>query len=382
VRYCQNGLYRGEQGGPDRSYTTLEHQPPQEEPSNLPDFRFRQRPATTESEAPSSAFGDQGEDSETFWARRASMIQHFYNLWDCNQLSNEAFTSQLQTILGQHVDVSTPESEVVRLTNQHRFARNLKFAELMAALRRDARKQRFGTVSPSYAGSIVGSMAEPTPSEAPSEPSYAAGRPTSLLSGGFVGVGRKHYAPSDTQSLMGDDDLQSTRSCIRREPQPRTPAPFADMSDIPAKSTQALQVPRSPAPYANESSAKPSSSIASSVPRSPAPFANGGTYADGYPQAARPPSQKAGPDPGFWMRTAPRTSDERSDVTSLYGDNISVAGSQREEFAARARGHGNILTWGNDSRSITPGKKRQGRQLAVDTDGMPKAHVTSGVFPS
>jgi len=95
--------------------------------------------------------------------------------------------------------------------------------------------------------------------------------------------------------------------------------------------------------------------------------------------------RKAGPDPDFWSRTAPTraasTLDDRSEVMSQSGmtDVASVADSQRSEFTMRNRtGHGNILTWGSDSRSITPHKKRQGRQMTLDHDrGVPRSHMSS-----
>jgi len=75
------------------------------------------------------------------------------------------------------------------------------------------------------------------------------------------------------------------------------------------------------------------------------------------------------------------TQDDRFEVMSQSGmtDVASVAGSQRSEFTKRNHtGHGNILTWGSDSRSITPHKKRQGRQLAVDpARGVPRSHMSS-----
>jgi len=304
--------------------------------------------------------------------------------------------------------VSSPDSEVIRLTNQHRFARNLKFAKLMEALRRDAKRMGFGTSS--YAGSSLGSARNSragstsgsicgdlrTPSEANSEtPSYAAGRPTSLKSGGFVGVGRKHYVPSDTQSLMGEEDLYSSRGIgIRREATERTPAPFAILSDL-SVSQRRDPPPRTPAPY--ESASQPLAP-AKETPSTVTPFASGGNYEEGYRRQARPPAQ--GPSPDFWKSKGqyeeirrgqigvPVVGDEKSDVASQCGARseasvgvVSVADSQREVFAARNRGHGNILTWGNDSRDLTPTKKREGRHQATNAEGMPRSYATSGVFP-
>mmetsp|Transcript_41054 Transcript_41054/g.95111 ORF Transcript_41054/g.95111 Transcript_41054/m.95111 type:complete len:390 (+) Transcript_41054:50-1219(+) len=240
---------------------------------------------------------EEEEVGEAFWARRGSSIQQLFTQWDCNQLSNEAFTAQLQALLGDLVDVSSPESEFVRKTNQHRSARNLKFAALMAALRRDAHTtlaRREGRTASSYAGSTY------EPSEVGIEAaSHAAGRPTGA-----------------TASLSG------ARSGRRQNHAP--------------------------------------------------------------PWAA--------PDPDFWSRTAPSVpavlgGDEQSEVASQAGtvdDAASAADLQRSEFTLRNRtGHGNILTWGADSRSITPHKKRQGRQLTVDPEqGIPRSHMSSvgGIF--
>merc|ERR1712187_557087 len=59
---------------------------------------------------------------------------------------------------------------------------------------------------------------------------------------------------------------------------------------------------------------------------------------------------------------------DRADVVSQSGmTDYSEADSQREVFTQRNRvGHGNILTWGGDSRSITPPKNQHGRQIIHD----------------
>eukprot|EP00930_Biecheleria_cincta_P103735 TRINITY_DN9579_c0_g1_i4.p1 TRINITY_DN9579_c0_g1~~TRINITY_DN9579_c0_g1_i4.p1 ORF type:complete len:476 (+),score=68.25 TRINITY_DN9579_c0_g1_i4:26-1453(+) len=75
---------------------------------------------------------------------------------------------------------------------------------------------------------------------------------------------------------------------------------------------------------------------------------------------------------------------DRSECMSVISDAASVADSQREAFSIRNRtGHGNILTWGNDStRAVTPPKNREGRQLAFDPDvGIPRSQLSSGIFP-
>lgn len=348
---------------------------------------------------------DDAEDVESFWARRASTIQHYYNMWDCNQLTNEAFAVQLQNILGTRVDLNSPDSEFMRLTNQHRYARNLKFAQLMSALRLDARNARNSRNYGEQAGSPQG--AGYAPSEAPSEtPSYAAGRPSqsqqsSLALG--MSMGRKHYPPSE--SGFDVDDNQSVTGSIRREPKPRTPAPYADLSDIPSKPSldRGQAAARAPPPFAQDTTSHPtdklgrpisSSGYANSqgpAPRSPPPFAQGGTFEQGYRRSAQaqPASQQLPlQDPNFWSRREPLQpmnagNEFRTDGSQCgQSDVMSVADSQREVFTARDRsGHGNILTWGNDSRNLTPHRKRQGRQLAMESDGQPKAHAVSGVFP-
>lgn len=339
----------------------------------------------------------ESEDPETFWARRASTIQHYYNQWDCNQLSNETFTGQLQQILGTRVDMSAVDSETVRLTNQHRYARNLKFAQLMSALRIDARNTKSGFPVP---GSPTNTYC---PSEAPSESaSYAAGRPSSkhalsLSSGCWQsglggGTGRKHYTPSE--SNFGDDDRLSTAGSIRREPKPRTPAPFAELSDLEGRS--AAPPPRQFAPYAYDNTApapkqRPISgggyNTNSQSGPSPAPFAMGGNFERDYRRAPIKPipeGSELGPsDPNFFYSR--RAQPQQNDGGSQYGaqsESMSVADSERSHFTARDRGgHGNILTWGGDSRNITPTKKRQGRQLAVEEDGQTKASTCRGIFP-
>jgi len=85
----------------------------------------------------------------------------------------------------------------------------------------------------------------------------------------------------------------------------------------------------------------------------------------------------------FWSRRDPQqqmggTNDGQSECAQ--SDVMSVADSQREVFTARDRGgHGNILTWGDNSRNITPHRKREGRQLAMEP-GVTKAHAATGIF--
>lgn len=295
------------------------------------------------------------------------------------------------------------DSEFVRLTNQHRYARNLKFAQLMSALRLDARSMRGNWGAPtSPSGSIayfnntnVSSYNDnDAASECPSEtPSHAAGRPSARASLGLLGCaqpgkGRKHYTPSDSGIGDGDDDMMSSRGSsaggyptgMRIAPKPRTPAPFADLSDLPSKQQNFERVralpKRSPGPITYDVERPVSNS--GGYARSPPPFANGGNYGAQPQTAAR---QAPVVDRDFWNRRE----QANSDVMSQCGqsDAPSIADSQREVFTARDRvGHGNILTWGNDSRAITPERPRTGRQLAMETDGRPTGHKTAGVFPA
>merc|ERR1719247_1699538 len=46
---------------------------------------------------------------------------------------------RLQSVLGSRVDALSPTSHFTRLIDQHKFARNCKFAPLMLALRKDMR---------------------------------------------------------------------------------------------------------------------------------------------------------------------------------------------------------------------------------------------------
>lgn len=241
----------------------------------------------------------------------------------------------------------------------------------MSALRRDAGIPASPSGSIGYAGSVVGSYAGTSvyePSEAGTDTgSTAAGRATGQGLPGSRG-GRKHYTPSECT----DDDLHSVRSRVRREPPQRSRAPFGLLSDLAEPSARALP---SAAPFAVNSGYPSNPAPAAPKPRSPPPFAMGGNYEQGFRRAPQPPSPSQtlpGQDPDFWSR---RDADARSDVGS-------IAESQVDINTARDRsGHGNILTWGSDSRQITPTKKRQGRQLAEGPDGLPKAHVLSSVFP-
>lgn len=332
--------------------------------------------------APSEVDEDDDEDDfEVFWARRASAIQHYYNLWDCNQLSNEAFMVQLQELLGNRVHITSEHSEFGKLTNKHRYARNLNFGQLMSALRTDARRCGFDRSSVSLPGSSAASLVgDPAPSEAASEsPSHAAGRPTGSAGQPLFGGSRRHYGGGrdddceSVRSLWSDTNQQATQrpEISARPQQARAPPPYAQVTDLPVRTQR-------------------------EVPRSPAPFASGGNYDQGYKMVTRRPQSSANSEVGqatdtnfppmdYWSRQGPMRPqgfDGEADIASQYGarSEVSVADSQREEFTLRNRsGHGNILTWGNDSRNITPARKRTGRQLAVDSAGQPRAHATSGM---
>lgn len=85
-------------------------------------------------------------------------------------------------------------------------------------------------------------------------------------------------------------------------------------------------------------------------------------------------------DAAFWAqalpnRGVPTPSDAGTDINSL-------ADSQRTGYTLRGRaGHGNILTWGDDSRAVTPEKKRRGKQLAMDEQsGTSRSHMPSNIF--
>lgn len=280
------------------------------------DEQQQQQPFDRGSEPGGGPSSDYVEEvNETFWARRASAIQQLFTKWDCNQLSNDAFTARLQEVLGEAVEVSRPDSEFVKLANKHRAARNMKFASLMSALRRDAQSshtRRFGrppshTGLSQYAGSYAGSTYEA--SEACSEaPSHAAGRPTGAGSG-VAGMqtpsqprGRRPQYPYAESQLSGSA--------------PRSLESWDERAPI----SPAAQLPPSSAPFAYGS---PTPAVAAAAPRSPRGGVGGTSRA--------------------------------SEADSNY-----EADSQREVFTQRNRtGHGNILTWGNDSRSITPHKERQ-----------------------
>jgi len=329
---------------------------------------------------------EEEECDEVFWGRRGANIQRLFTAWDCNQLSNDAFTVQLQHLLGDRVDVSSAESEFVRLSNKHRDARNLKFASLMSALRRDAQStlaRRYGqraSALPSYRSSTYaeserGSVYEP--SEAGSEaPSHAAGRPTNAVQAPApVRGGKRHYMYGDSSVSSGPASVvgggggaypdRRMASCPEDGYlQTRPPLASPHSGSTYSRNMDGTQLPRSPtAPPAFTSS-----------PRQ--------DELEGRGVGPAPTQQDI--DPWQGRRGPPSVADQsdtmsQCDVQSVAG---SVADSQREVFTTRNRtGHGNILTWGSDSRSITPHKTR-GRQLTVDPQhGVPRSQMSSGIFP-
>mmetsp|Transcript_7782 Transcript_7782/g.13813 ORF Transcript_7782/g.13813 Transcript_7782/m.13813 type:complete len:439 (-) Transcript_7782:111-1427(-) len=239
---------------------------------------------------------------DVFWQRRGPQIQALYYQWDCNRLTNDAFQAQMQSLLGESVDVTHHDSEFFRLICKHRSARTMKFASLMSGLRRDAHNTLARRTGGSlvFGGSSIAGSSHYEPSEVGSEAMSSAGRPSggNFQPGTFRG-GRRHFV----------------------EPQ--------DNPVLPAR----YQPPRLGQLPENEIT-KDFSPTGNSVAR------------------------RQGPSPAdFWSHGASRDHD-RSDAMSV----TSAADSQRSNFQERNRGgHGNILTWGNP-RNVTPPKSRQGRQ--------------------
>lgn len=302
---------------------------------------------------------------EAFWAYRGGAIKDLFFKWDCNQLSNETFASKLQAVLGESVDIMFPDSEFQRVSNKHRTARNMKFASLMTALRRDAYQthiRRFGKtgmVPPTFSragSSYAGSNYEPSEAGM-SDSSGAAGRPTGAVQVGLRG-GRKHYQQSDSGSVTSAHISEPSL----RSQQPRVPAPYA--SGYPDQPSRAPtnQLPRAPAPYASGYSDEPS--------RAPS--------IAGYSSVPPWASASASGDPRRDARRDPET-------MSTMSNSVSVAESKRNPNATSMRnhvGHGNILTWGDDSRPMTPDRKRGGRGLIADAEGVarPRSNMSSNVI--
>eukprot|EP00928_Gymnodinium_smaydae_P013608 TRINITY_DN14952_c0_g5_i1.p1 TRINITY_DN14952_c0_g5~~TRINITY_DN14952_c0_g5_i1.p1 ORF type:complete len:560 (-),score=123.49 TRINITY_DN14952_c0_g5_i1:293-1972(-) len=391
--------------------------------------------SSTASATPREDFGDGcsefDEDVESFWARRAGAIQRLFHLWDCNQLTNESFTARLQDVLGERVDVTSEDSAFQKLANKHKTARNLKFASLSSALRQDAKttlRRRLGYPADgasSYCGSASVYEASEVGSEAPSLASgsaselaargLAAGRPTRSRPASSLGsAGRRHFEPAASQLPLATAGADS-----RREP-------------VPEEARGA---------YRGRDDDSISVASAGSYRHGGAGAANGypdigndqygRNYAGGYgdnggysgsnaggrqAREAQPPMAPLAPerphedesarpqvplDDDFWSRTDPSSAAaaiargravggvgsrpqhaDQSDAMSM-SDLGSEADSHRSAFSHRNRtGHGNILSWGNDSRNITPERKRGGKQLTVDEKlGVPRSQVTNGIFP-
>jgi len=149
------------------------------------------------------------EVNDAFWARRASRIKELYHGWDCTQLSNEALISRLQEVFGEAVDVSSPDSELRKLTDRYRSARNCKFSNIMTALRRDVRRTnaRRGIVSSQaslsmYTGSQASDFAHSEFGEGEVAP--AAGRPSSQASIATSPGGRRHRVPDHDSRASAD----------------------------------------------------------------------------------------------------------------------------------------------------------------------------------
>ncbi|CAJ1378437.1 unnamed protein product [Effrenium voratum] len=255
---------------------------------------------------------------EAFWQRRGPAIQHLYSQWDCNQLTNQSFQAQMQNVLGPSVDIGHLESEFLRLINKHLSARTMKFASMMAGLRRDAQStaRRGGLIS--YAGSCY------EPSEAGSEASSAAGKPTSSAMRG----GRRHFQKQAENHVL---------------PPKLGQLPENDVRDFPEEA----------------------------LPTSAKPELQGRDNMDIFGRKIANPMPR-------------RHHEDRSDAGSVISgahSAFSEADSQREAFSYRNRnGHGNILAW-DSARPVTPPKSRQGRHVAVDPDkGMPRMNMSSGIF--
>eukprot|EP00927_Polykrikos_kofoidii_P006193 TRINITY_DN12516_c0_g1_i1.p1 TRINITY_DN12516_c0_g1~~TRINITY_DN12516_c0_g1_i1.p1 ORF type:complete len:620 (-),score=106.73 TRINITY_DN12516_c0_g1_i1:307-2118(-) len=345
------------------------------------------------------------EDWESFWGRRASTIQRLFHIWDCNQISHDSFVKQLQDILGNRVDILNPEGSFVKLSNKHRNARNMKFAELTSALRQDARltagvhghPRPPSTSASSYAPSLY------EPSEVGSEaPSHAAGlrsRTAPIFSLGSAG--RKHYEKPNTHMVGGSapavsDYAPSEVSSTRGGCRDRYGGSGGQYGD---NSSQADGVRGGYGNADNSSQARSSMGMyASGKGRGPPPYQGRGSghIADGFGSIdedavysggcggsgkgdhggrddddTSPSDRRAlNLDNDFWSRKDPRASvgaanggnrdRDRADARS-HSDMSSVADSHRDYYTHRGRtGHGNILTWGDDSRDITPERRRGG----------------------
>jgi len=291
------------------------------------------------------------EDEERYWSRSAPKIQQLFHLWDCNQLSNESFMAKMQSTLGDCVDLTMPDSEFIRLTNKHRTARNLKFTSLMLALRADYRIARTRRKLPETPSRLVETDGNPVEG--------AAGVPSSLnintVSPGRCG--KRHYlgTPDEDTHFTGwkYPIPQNQQQCPGSSPG----VSYRDVRRIPSCVPNASNPDQHEEAWGNFS-----------------PLGH-----DEYDRQV--PPQGVGLDAQYWQRQ-PFVDTRRVTIADDVSEVTSQADVHREEFFTRNRGgHGNILTWGSDSRSITPAKKRQGRQMTVDPEyGVPKSHLSSGIF--
>jgi len=344
---------------------------------------------------------DEGE--EDFWRRRGAAFKALFTRWDCNQLSNEIFTQQMQDILGDRVDITAEESEFQRRTNQHRSARNLKFAALMSALRRDAQATNAkmkGLPLPSSRTSAY------EPSEIGSEaPSHAAGRPSNKLAyTNSRNSGRRQYPGgpevgppiptlSSTDAIPyggGGGSAASERSYAPSERPYGQSEGYAGQVSMGAQGCR----PQQPPPYAWQTS----DGVSPRMPLSP----NSVECGSSIPKPGSPDNKDSGvplshrgslTEQAMWSRgggasgaSVPPFADDRCEVTSQSGmTDASIPESHASHFTQRNReGHGNILTWGNDSRSITPNRARQVPQVTADPewDGpvRPRGGMSSSIF--
>eukprot|EP00927_Polykrikos_kofoidii_P006194 TRINITY_DN12516_c0_g2_i1.p1 TRINITY_DN12516_c0_g2~~TRINITY_DN12516_c0_g2_i1.p1 ORF type:complete len:611 (-),score=100.52 TRINITY_DN12516_c0_g2_i1:259-2091(-) len=349
------------------------------------------------------------EDWESFWGRRASTIQRLFHVWDCNQISHDSFVKQLQDILGNRVDILNSESSFVRLSNKHRSARNMKFAELTSALRQDARLTAgvYGHPPPASTCGSSYALSVYEPSEVGSEaPSHAAGSRSRQSPAFSLGsAGRKHYDMPNTHMQGGSAPLLSNYtssevSSVReggRDGYGGNTRQHADNSSQAGSVRSGYgnadnfsQAGSARGMYASRNSAGSPPYRAGGCGRSGGEFSSineDAVYSGGCGGSAkggggggdeddRSPSDRRSLnlDKDFWSRKDARLPPaaanggdrdrdrDRMDAVS-QSDIGSVADSQRDYFTHRGRtGHGNILTWGNDSRDITPERRRGGRQ--------------------
>jgi len=266
------------------------------------------------------------ETEQEFWARQGPGIQRLFSAWDANQLANEAFLAMLQSQLGDRVDISRPDSEFLYVTNKHRSARNMGFAALMSALRRDANATRirlYGepTPPPSCVRSVAGARRHAamhqldcaSQASVPPTPLHAAGKATgAVVVPGAQRGGRKHYPYG---SDLGDSSIPPSPGAESRIAWGEPPTGEGSCS-----STLRLQTADSVRPGARAAAAL--------------------------------------------------AADAADDARSVGGESVLSELTRRDR-----RGHGNILTWGGDSRDVTPTRRRlqgraPGQQRRADCDRM------------